>query len=54
MQYNFDEQMAVYGLVYTLLYLPVQARYFDDASFIYHREELERQFVRRAEPELFI
>ncbi|MDL2284294.1 EFR1 family ferrodoxin [Oxalobacter sp. OttesenSCG-928-P03] len=33
---------------------PVRARSFDDPAFIYHREELEEEFVQRAEPEFFL
>lgn len=33
---------------------PVEARYFDDPGFIYHKEELEELYERRAEPELFV
>lgn len=33
---------------------PVQAKFYDDAGFLYHRHELEEGFKRRAEPELFL
>lgn len=33
---------------------PVHAKYFDDPGYIYHREELEQGFTRRAEPTLFL
>ena len=33
---------------------PVQARYYDDPAFIFHQENLEETYKRRAEPELFI
>lgn len=33
---------------------PVEARYFDDPKFIRHKQELEVNFSRRAEPEIFI
>lgn len=33
---------------------PQNAKYFDDAQFISHKLMLERDFVRRAEPEFFI
>lgn len=34
---------------------PVKAKYFDDAGYLYHREELEAQFtLPRKEPELFL
>lgn len=33
---------------------PSQAKYFDDENFINHKNELEIQFSRRQEPELFI
>lgn len=29
------------------------AKYFDDPGYLYHREELELEFTRRAEPHLF-
>jgi len=32
---------------------PQHARYFDDPGFLYHKEELEYMFSRRAEVELF-
>lgn len=33
---------------------PVQARYFDDAGYVYHREELEAMYTRRAKPAWFV
>ncbi len=33
---------------------PTQARYYDDPGYIYHKEELEELYERRAEPELFV
>ena len=33
---------------------PVGARYFDDPGYIYHKEELEELYERRAEPDWFI
>ena len=33
---------------------PLQARYFEDAAYIYHKVELEEGLTRRAEPELFL
>ncbi|MDR1834984.1 MAG: EFR1 family ferrodoxin [Fusobacteriaceae bacterium] len=33
---------------------PVGAKYFDDPNFLYHKEELELQYSRRAEPEIFV
>ena len=33
---------------------PSQARYYDDPGYIYHKEELEELYERRAEPELFV
>lgn len=33
---------------------PVGAKYFDDPGFIYHKEELEEDFSRRAEPKTFL
>lgn len=32
---------------------PTGAKYFDDENYLYHLHELEEQYVRRAEPELF-
>ena len=31
-----------------------QARYYDDPGYIYHKEELEELYERRAEPETFV
>jgi ferredoxin len=33
---------------------PQQARYYDDQGYLYHKRELEEEFTRRAEPELFV
>ena len=33
---------------------PMQARYYDDPGYIYHKEELEELYARRAEPEYFV
>jgi len=33
---------------------PVQAKYFDDPGYLYHKRELEEGFTRRAEPEMFL
>lgn len=33
---------------------PSQARYYDDPGYIYHKEELEELYERRAEPEWFV
>ena len=33
---------------------PSQARYYDDPGYIYHKEELEELYERRAEPEYFV
>lgn len=33
---------------------PVQAKYYDDASYLYHKEELEVNFSCRKEPEVFL
>ena len=33
---------------------PSQARYYDDPGYIYHKEELEELYERRAEPEWFL
>ncbi len=33
---------------------PLQARYYDSYNYLYHKEELELGFVRRAEPQTFL
>jgi ferredoxin/menaquinone-dependent protoporphyrinogen IX oxidase len=33
---------------------PVQAKYYDDEGFLYHKRELEEGLKRRAEPALFV
>lgn len=33
---------------------PKGAKYFDDAGYLYHKEELELGYARRAEPKLFV
>lgn len=33
---------------------PQEAKYYDDENYLYHKEELEAEFERRAEPEIFI
>lgn len=33
---------------------PVGAKYYDDPGYLYHKEELELGYARRAEPELFV
>jgi ferredoxin/flavodoxin len=33
---------------------PQQARYYDDPRYLYHQQELEEGFSRRAEPEMFV
>lgn len=33
---------------------PTQARYYDDPGYLYHKEELEELYERRAEPEYFV
>ena len=33
---------------------PAGAKYYDDEGYLYHQHELEQQWVRRAEPEIFI
>lgn len=33
---------------------PQEAKYYDDAGYLYHKVELEEGLVRRAEPELFL
>lgn len=32
---------------------PIEARYYDDESYLYHKHELEAEYKRRAEPSLF-
>ena len=32
---------------------PVDAKYYDDAGYLYHQHELEEGYARRAEPEIF-
>lgn len=32
---------------------PENARYYDDEAYLYHQHELEEEFIRRAEPEIF-
>ncbi|MDR1797524.1 MAG: ferredoxin family protein [Clostridiales Family XIII bacterium] len=32
---------------------PVGARYYDDAGYLYHKQDLEARYARRAEPEIF-
>lgn len=33
---------------------PVQAKYYEDEGFLYHKRELEEGLTRRADPELFL
>lgn len=33
---------------------PTDAKYFDDLGYIYHKNKLEEDFTRRAEPEIFL
>ena len=33
---------------------PEKAKYYEDEGYLYHQHELEEQWVRRAEPEIFI
>ena len=33
---------------------PKKAKYYDDENYLYHKEELELEFKRRAEPEVFL
>ena len=33
---------------------PVHARYYDDETYLFHKKQLEEQYIRRAEPETFI
>ena len=30
---------------------PVQAKYYADEGYLYHKQELEEEYTRRAEPE---
>jgi ferredoxin len=32
---------------------PTHARYYDDPAYLFHKEDLENRYARRAEPELF-
>ena len=43
--YQYDHQTGLYY---------AQARYYDDPGYIYHKEELEELYERRAEPEWFV
>ena len=33
---------------------PVQAKYYEDEGYLYHKRELEEGLTRRAEPEWFV
>ncbi len=33
---------------------PVQAKYFDDKGYLYHKRDLEAKYQRRAQPEMFL
>ncbi len=33
---------------------PKHARYYEDEGYLYHKQELEEEFKRRAEPEMFL
>ena len=33
---------------------PVEARYYDDESYLYHKHDLETTYARRAEPTVFV
>ncbi|CAK7056377.1 EFR1 family ferrodoxin [Fusobacterium varium] len=33
---------------------PENAKYYDDAGYLYHQHELEEEYTRRAEPEYFV
>ncbi|MGF6905899.1 EFR1 family ferrodoxin [Fusobacterium sp. PH5-44] len=33
---------------------PTNAKYYDDENYLYHQHELEEQYERRAEPEVFL
>ncbi|MCI8645866.1 MAG: ferredoxin [Firmicutes bacterium] len=33
---------------------PKQAKYYEDAGYLYHKTELEEGYTRRAEPEIFV
>ncbi|MDO4842978.1 MAG: hypothetical protein Q3982_09905, partial [Phoenicibacter congonensis] len=32
---------------------PMQAKYYEDAGYLYHQHELEEGYTRRAEPAIF-
>ncbi len=33
---------------------PMNAKYYSDAGYLHHQHELEEEFIRRAEPEIFL
>ncbi len=33
---------------------PVEAKYFDDENYLWHKQQLEENFARRSEPEFFV
>jgi ferredoxin len=33
---------------------PVHAKYYDDAGYLFHQHDLEKRFIRRAEPQTFL
>ena len=33
---------------------PVQARYYEDPGYLFHKQDLEETYTRRAEPEVFV
>ena len=32
---------------------PIDAKYYDDENYLYHKVDLEKTFIKRKEPELF-
>lgn len=55
---NFDNVSEITGICMKccacVKKCPVQAKYYDDANYLYHQNELEEGYVRRAEPETFL
>jgi ferredoxin len=33
---------------------PVSAKYFEDVGYLFHKEELEKKYIKRLEPEYFV
>ena len=55
---NFDNVREITGICMKccacVKKCPEQAKYFDDAGYLYHQHELEDMYARRAEPEYFV